>query len=460
MKKILILLIFVLICNIAISEETSSNQSSSEQETDADKMSLQKCLQFIMGTDPVIKEAELSVKGAEFMKEEALGAVLPKLNVFAYGGPTPKITGDVNSSEIDWGKWGVFGRIEAELQIPLYTFGRYKNGKKAAENNILLTKAQLAETKFNEVKQFKFLYYGRLYARTMLIKVLSETKSQLQEALAEAEKQYEEMTGEVTKADLGKLKVGAAELEKYLIDARKYLEIAELGLREYLMLEEGEELNLKDDFIYQEKAEIKDFDHYLKIAYKHSPLMRQVNAGVDALYALWKMEKANYAPVLFIGGQFSISGANQIDDQQSVFANDMYNEVTGGLAAGLMWNFDPFYTHAKAGQAEMEYKKMVQTKRFAESGIKILLKDALLTVHEKQSKIDEATKAVKAAKKWVSFSFMGYMIGTQDADAALEGLVAYAMAQNDYYQSIFDYNMALANLSAVIGQEVATELDY
>jgi hypothetical protein len=51
------------------------------------------------------------------------------------------------------------------------------------------------------------------------------------------------------------------------------------------------------------------------------------------------------------------------------------------------------------------------------------------------------------------------MVGVGDARDLFIGLGAYADSANDYYRSVFAYNMSLSALSKAIGVEI-TDLEY
>ena len=63
--------------------------------------------------------------------------------------------------------------------------------------------------------------------------------------------------------------------------------------------------------------------------------------------------------------------------------------------------------------------------------------------------------AMKAAKSWLISNTMNFGMGLISTDELLSSLVAYSRARLTYFQTIYEYNLAVASLSKKVGVELA-----
>jgi outer membrane protein TolC len=121
------------------------------------------------------------------------------------------------------------------------------------------------------------------------------------------------------------------------------------------------------------------------------------------------------------------------------------------VAVGAKFDFAPRTLSAKAAALRAEVAKLKEKEKFARDGIELQVKNAWQNAKEAKDNIDSAKRGLDAAERWVMGAGLVYGIGTGEAKDALEGLAAKAKSEKDYYQAIYDYNMALADLAKACG---------
>jgi outer membrane protein TolC len=177
-----------------------------------------------------------------------------------------------------------------------------------------------------------------------------------------------------------------------------------------------------------------------------------VHNGIKARQLLVDAEEADRYPVIFLAGEVEYDESPVRQNQPgSPWAYDPYNQFTGGVAVGAKFDFAPRTLSAKAAALRAEVAKLKEKEKFARDGIELQVKNAWQNAKEAKDNIDSAKRGLDAAERWVMGAGLVYGIGTGEAKDALEGLAAKAKSEKDYYQAIYDYNMALADLAKACG---------
>ena len=443
------------------SEPPKFNETSNTRiNLDLKKITLEDCLRVATSLSYEVSEAQQEIEVYKSYYKEAEGMGMPKLNVLTFLAPMPSIKGDALRSKTDlWGNdWAFYYNFDAMLVVPLYTFDRLSEAKSAATDAIEAAKAEKRSITHNVIYNMKKFYYGHLFATTVYNDIIVKVEESLTEALKIAKDSYNKGDGTVKKSDLAKLEIGMIELKKNKNYVESMIKLTSKALTTYLHVGD-KEIKLDKEILAVENATIKKVDQYLVDLMKNNPDYARLLAGMKAKKHLVEVEEGANYPVIFAGGILKFAFAPSVDSQPSMFANDPYNTFTGNVGVGAMWTLDLFVTNAKAKRAIAEYKKLVEKKKYADEGFPILLDKTYLALIECQDNIALQKEASRKALGWMTFAFAAFKTGTGEAKDALEGLAAFAQYFKNYYEAIFNYNMALAELTRLIGAEV-TDLKY
>ena len=416
----------------------------------AEQYTLRQCADYAAANSPEVQETALGAAGYRANEAEARAARDPGFSLVTYAAPAYKVTGDADHYRNDYRDWGPYYHARLEAQMPLWTWGKIDSYIGAAQHGRKVAESETAQKRGEVLYDIKKYYNGLLLARR-LQRTVNDITAVLGEAIEKADKLYQEGTGEVKKSDLEMLKVYLAEAEKNKHLADKSETMARLALMQKMGMAENLDFEIADQQLKPDAGELAGADIYVKKAFENRPEWKMVHDGIKARQLLVSAEKADRYPLIFLAGEVQYDAAGIRKDQKNPWLNDPYNGLTGGVAVGAKFDFAPRKLGARTAALQAEADKLKEKEKFARSGIELQVKNAWQNAREAKENIDSAKRGLDAAQRWVMAAGLVYGIGTGEAKDALEGLAAKAKGEKDYYQAIFDYNMARADLAKACG---------
>jgi outer membrane protein len=420
----------------------------------AKPLNADECVKVALSTSPKIDEAKAKLAQYEARLHQVESVYYPKLMGLAFVAPMFTVQGDIFGVERRWRSirdWGPYTSLQATLAQPLYTFGRAEAGEEAAGERALVEAARVREAENTIALEVRRLYYGRLYALSM-VPSLRSAHEMVSKALTTAQELFEEGSGEVTQTDLNKLVYGKSEVEKYLLIARESADLAHAALKHTMGVPDSDSIELAETVLpslpEQPESEVAPL---LLAAAEQRPEWDMLAHGKRATLALEQAEKLANAPVLFVAGQFSGAWTPTRDDTDNPYQNDPYNDLFGGVAVGAQFNLDPWNAAAKAEEARALGDEVAALSRFAASGIPLQVRKAHGEVLRYRTIVGISDVGVTATRKWMTFAAAQYGTGLGEARDVLEGLVAYLQARRGYFESVYNYYVAHAELDYAVG---------
>ncbi len=457
----LTILALVLVFNTDMTKADDADGSSDagvERTTDSgggDSISLDTLLRNTLQRNGQIQESLQDIEIAKSQVDLARAALFPHGSATILAAPIFQETGDALNSTSNWSKWGPFFQVGAQIVQPLYSFGMLSNYRKAADNQVV-AKENLADVKRAEViESAKEFYYGYLMA-TELESLVDELVKFLDEAVNTAEKQSGKRNSKIKPHDLYKLKSALEDLRQKKLQAVAGRKTAERAVS-WVSATQFDSLRKRP--LEPEDAELKTLDEYLAIARKTRPEFRALKAGQVAREAFRDAKRAQSYPLVFVGGFASLPWSPVRTKQNSVFANDPYNQLQGGVGLGLKFDLEFTRHSAEASEQEAEWMKLKATESYAAPGIDLQVKRAYWDLEQAKEGLEIADRRKKLGKKWFVSSAMGWSIGLTAAKDLLEALEGEGLAKKNYIETVYSYNVALAKLTQAVGTEV-TQLDY
>jgi outer membrane protein TolC len=411
------------------------------------------CVRIALRDGGQVKEAEAKVDEWRGRLAEVESVFYPKLTGIFYAAPMYGISGGpFEKVETDWSRWGPYLHLEAVLAQPLYTFGRAAAGEKAARERVAVEEARVRQTRNAIALEVRKLYYLHLYARS-LRPSLENARKILDRALETARDEHERGTGKVTNVDLQKLLVGSAALDGYRTRARIGEELSLAALKHTMALPQGAELVLADERLPgAPEGETPDLPALFQLAAEARPEWAQVRHGKEAALSLAEAERLANAPVVFAAGQFRADWAPTRPNVKNPYFYDPYNQVTGGVALGLLFDLDPARAAAKTEQAEALAKQVDALAAFASTGIPLEVRKARDDLEQARELLAHARAAAAAGRKWLLFAAAALATGTGEAKDVLEGLTAYVTAREGEFAALRDLHVARAYLLYATGR--------
>ena len=191
--------------------------------------------------------------------------------------------------------------------------------------------------------------------------------------------------------------------------------------------------------------------NYVKNAIELRPEFIQLKEGLNAKNALINVEKSNFYPQLFAGLTASIADASNRDRVTNPFIYDYFSHSYGAAFLGLKWSIDFGITKGKIKEAQAEYFKLLEKKRFADEAIPLQVRKAYLDLEEAKKNIPETENGYKNAKKWLVSSVANFDLGIGEAKEIADAAIAYAQIKADYLRSLYNEKLAFANILYATG---------
>lgn len=415
-----------------------------------EKISLEQVLKGVSENNGDIQEARYDVEAARAQLEQARAALWPSVQAMIIAAPMIEVRGNALASTTNWSKIGPLFQGQIGIVQPLYTFGMISSYKDAAEGQISAKSALAKAKKFEVVLQAKQFYYGLLMA-TDLEKLVDELVSFLSEAVKTSEKDAKKKSSKIKPHDIYRLKDALGDLEQKRLAAVAGRKTASRAIK---WISGVEFEKIKDRKSKPVKFEIKALEEYVAMAKKHRPEFEALEHGQKARASLRDAKRAQSYPVVFFGAFASQGWTNMVDRQPSLFANDPFNQTRGGLGVGMSFNLE-FKRHAaEAAQEEAERLKLVAKERVSVPGIELQVKKAFWEMEQAIEAVRIAKDREKMAKRWFFSAASGWSIGITPAKELMEALEGQGKARQNYIETVYQHNLAVANLGYAIGQEI------
>ncbi|NTU48505.1 MAG: TolC family protein, partial [Syntrophobacteraceae bacterium] len=106
----------------------------------------------------------------------------------------------------------------------------------------------------------------------------------------------------------------------------------------------------------------------------------------------------------------------------------------------------------KVKKAKAEYERLLHTKEFAEQNIPVQVSKYYQDAVESKESYEAYEKGAVSARKWVVAAFANFDFGVGSARDLFDAIDRYGKNQGEYLLSLYNYNVALANLSDAIAE--------
>ena len=438
----------------------SRAESGDEEASETLRLSLSDCIKRAMEDHPSVQEVQWEVAIRKSDLQQAQAGYQPTaefVNLFgvvndakgSLAGPRPLKTGGID-------ELGPFTRLEGQIVYPLFTWGKLPNGVKAAAKGVEQELVSVDQKKAEAAREVKEFYYTLLYTQ-QIRSLMDDVREGFETAVKTAEERLAD--AKITQVDFLNLKVGYAGVAKETQKLRNGVELTRAALLRAMGLPQATMFEPADATLTPQPAQLKDFDYYVQRLFANRPEWRQLRLGIQAKEAELAMATSDYFPTFFVAVPIRYGYAPGRSRQTNPFANDDFNFGAAGPVLGLRWSLSFGETAAKVSRSRAELLKLRSQEKNAEASFPIEVKEAYLSVKEAEERISITGEGRKAGRALVTLAVANFEIGIGEPQDVFLGLGNYTRATNDYYEAVKDYNVALAKLSFVVGEEVS-ELQY
>lgn len=420
-RKITYLLLGVLI--ISFSTVVFANQ----------KIDKQKAVELALKQNSAIKKLKQDIAKTKAQLGEAEGAFYPTLDLntsYTRSGNKQPLGAMTYSKDIY--------NFSLNLNQPLFLGGELRINYQMMKNRLEMTKLNLEQKKEEITYQVLEQYYNVLKAKKMLqVRKQQVTQNQRYVEVAKTNKEV----GMSTKTDLLQAKVGYNQAQQEKLVAENNLETAKLALKNTLNLADKTKLEITDSLKWQQKnfaiADLYDYALNNKVAFQLLEL-QQDTAELD----LQSKKNRNIYPDVNLRAGYETRGEQlAVDDGDwQATLSISYNIFNGGR------------DQDKIKQKEKELKKVEIEQQQTKQNIKLSIKNSLLNLRAAQDRIKLSKLNLEQAKENLQDNELKFKEGLITSLDLLNVQTTQQQVKTQYYQAIYDYNLALAKLNKAIGK--------
>lgn len=442
---------FTIIAAVAVALFAAPLCASAAEAAPPAALKLKDCIRLALKAAPELGEADADIALATSRLDEAKSYRFPKLEITTLVGPAPIAYKNVISPVVKTDEPFSFNALtwfvsaDATIIQPLYTFGKISENMKAATHGIEVDRSRRQQRANEIVLKVNEYYYGLLMAREMKELVL-EIEGILIKAREKARKLLDQGSDTVDEVDLYKLDAFSGIATKYLEEAKKGEALALAALRARMGMSADAELVTGSERLVIVDAEIPSLESYVEKARARRPELLQIAEGLKARSALVEAARANYYPDIFLGGLFSWAYADERERVENPYINDPFQHLNAGIALGARWKLDFGITGAKVAGERAQYNRLLSTKEYADTNIPLQVKKHYLDLVEAGNSTLATRIAYLNAKKWTVTAVANFDFGLGPAKDIFEALQAYSSMRSDFFKSIYNYHIAVANL--------------
>lgn len=426
---------------VVTSEETTVISGGVEEVMD---VSLDECLRVALGNNPRIQAAMQDVFASDARIRQAWSAYFPQ---FSWQTGYTKIKqlqlSDALGENLVFNYY-VLGQISASQM--LYDFGVTQNQVTIRKLDNKGYKITLTGTVNDVVCEVKKAYYNLQYS--LEAKKVAEEMVLRYEAFYNQAKAFY-MAGTSPKVDVTIAEVNLSNAKLMLIQAENAVEIAMAKLSNTMGLPYASKYKISENLRYNPcDITLKDA---IGIAQESRPEFQLADVKVEEARQNVKLVKKSYFPKLTIEGQYQIGGSHPTSNYGYNYGGYLNFPTINGM---LIKN--------EIKEAKALYSREQAYSSSTKNDIYFEIQQAYYSMTEKKNSIPVTFLGLKQAKENYELSYGRYKVGVGNPVELKEAQVQYQDAMLNYYNALYQFNSARAELEKFIGKNITdgeVELD-
>jgi len=356
--------------------------------------------------------------------------------------------------QIPWSnRWGPGGEVAFEGGIPLYTFGKYRAGKKAASAGISSAESERDRTVARVVFDVRRAYFGTQLSLDLQA-MIAEAKGKLRHAVDKLKTRLDADDPRVKQNDYWRLLSALSEVEARESEALRL----EASARSALEILSGLEPAIVPECPLETvPSEVVDLSEQVERALEHRPELHQLEAAQSARDANLTVKRAGYLPDIILALRASFARTPGVTDINNPFIIDRGNFA--GAFAGIVaqWKLDFAGTNARVKAAKAEIAALKARTEEAEQGIEMQVTSLFEQLQDAKRRVASWERSEKETRQWFVSAGQGYEIGTTEARELVDAIQAYFSARSKRLMATAEYNLAIAGLEQATNIPLVSE---
>ena len=405
-------------------------------------MTLERCIELALGNNPQINAAFHDILASDARIKQVWSNYFPQVSwQTGYTRIRQLQLSDALGRNLTF-NYFILGQVT--LQQMLYDFGVTQNQATIKRLDYEANKTTLGATINEVIYQTKDAYFNLLYAFENK-RVAEDTVNKFEMFYNQAKAFYE--IGMNPKVDVTIAEVNLSNAKLQLIQADNAVNLAVAKLNNIMGVPFIDKYNVQERLKY-EPVNIT-FNKSIEIAREARPELKLAELKVESANQTLKLVKKSYFPTLSIEGQLQIGGKNFTSNYGYNLGGYLNFPTINGM---LIKN--------EIQEARYLYDKEIANAKNTQNEIYLEIQNAFLTLEEKKNQMPVAVLGVKQAKENYELSYGRYRVGEANPTELKDAQINYQQAQLSYYNALYQYNSAKAQLEKAIGKNLtANESD-
>ncbi|MHB8417278.1 MAG: TolC family protein [Myxococcales bacterium] len=401
-----------------------------------------------------IRKAELFASEADLSLARA-AQWIPQASATLIGGPAPDAHGNVvtYTGGLDnrtFSQLGPFGRIDASVVQPLWTWGQLSAAREAARAGVSARTLLVHDQEAKVVLRVVQLYWGAALARRLL-----DIAADVEGALDKADKTIAEgiASGESNLGLDDKYRVALfrGQLGSKRADAKQGLSMARAGLAATLAMAEPELALAEEPLPREEPPPLPSAAEALDLAERRRPDLRALDQAVLASDQAVEAARGALYPQVFAAGTFTYAYAPNRTIQLDPWVYDPFNTLQAGIVLGLQQNLSFPLLLSKVKKAQADLAVAQRQRQGLARLVQAEVGEALAEANAALEKERAAKAALGAGKAWFRSTEMNFGVGVASGRDLIDAYTGFVQSQVDMAQAQYELRVSRAHLDQVTG---------
>lgn len=402
-------------------------------------LTLENCIELALGNNPEINAAFQDVLASDSRIKQAWSNYFPQVSwQTGYTRLRQLQLSDALGENLIF-NYFVLGQVT--LRQMLYDFGVTQNQATIKRLNYEGSKSSLEGIINDVIYKTKDAYFNLLYAYEAK-RVAQDTVNKFQLFYDQAKAFYE--IGLNPKVDVTIAESNLSNAKLKLIQADNSVNLAIAKLNNVMGVPFMEKYNTPEKLQY--KPINISFEQAVTIARDARPELKLAELKVEAAHQTLKLSKKAYFPTLTAEGQYQVGGKNWTSNYGYNFGGYLNFPIINGM---LIRN--------QIKESRYLYDKEIANAQKTQNAIYLEIQNAYLKMEEKKNQMPVSMLQVKQAKENYELSYGRYRVGEASPTELKDSQIMYENAQLTYYNSLYQYNSAKAELEKAIGKNILSD---
>lgn len=408
-----------------------------------------------------MKAAEADLTRYRTLLKESNAARYPVFTATGFLAPLPEkkegASGADWLNDWDWTRLSPLFSIQTTITQVLWTFGKLDALEDAAKSGVKVGRAVTRVATMELRYQVARAWWGLLIAKELGDIIGSGTK-RLAKERARLEDEQEKAEDEDKTYDptaLLRLKMAEADLEARVRQAKRQRSFAEDALRAAVNVPHNTPIAAKASYIQPLDFPMLSIAAYERLALVNHPKLLALRNGATARFSQLRYEKSRLWPDIVLTGRIAYTYAPGVTTGNESLADNPTNPTQSGGGLGLRWRLD-FRQFARIDRARAVHQKADQLAKGEALKVSLAVRNLVREMKDGHAMIAVYERAMKAARGWLSSEAQMSKGGFTDYKEVVRALEQYYRRKLAWLQSIYAFNVKVAELSRAVGVDVTS----